>query len=167
MRRFLILTVSALSLLGCSRSATQTTLPLLPATEVVQSPAVPGSQATTTSTTSTTVPLEQLLAGVDVAALLRACWPGGSISGAPKIRACQRLAELEPVPRGPYCGSLFRLGADGSFDSNILIRSLMLKDGTLWAHAGCGIVADSDPQAEAEEMGWKIQPLLDALVPAP
>jgi para-aminobenzoate synthetase component 1 len=109
----------------------------------------------------------QLLAGVDVAALLRACWPGGSISGAPKIRACQRLAELEPVPRGPYCGSLFRLGSDGSFDSNILIRSLMLKDGTLWAHAGCGIVADSDPQAEAEEMGWKIQPLLDALVPAP
>ena len=105
----------------------------------------------------------QLRQGVGLADLLRACWPGGSISGAPKIRACQRLAELEPVARGPYCGSLFRLGSDGSFDSNILIRSLMLKDSSLRAHAGCGIVADSDPAAEADEMGWKIQPLLDAL----
>ena len=97
------------------------------------------------------------------AALLRACWPGGSISGAPKIRACQRLGELEPVPRGPYCGSLFRLGSDGSLDSNIIIRSLMLKDRTLRAHAGCGIVADSDPAAEAAELGWKLDPLLQAL----
>jgi para-aminobenzoate synthetase component 1 len=97
------------------------------------------------------------------AALLRACWPGGSISGAPKIRACQRLGELEPVPRGPYCGSLFRLGGDGSLDSNIVIRSLMLKDRTLRAHAGCGIVADSDPAAEAAELGWKLNPLLQAL----
>ena len=97
------------------------------------------------------------------AALLRACWPGGSISGAPKIRACQRLGELEPVPRGPYCGSLFRLGGDGSLDSNIIIRSLMLKDRILRAHAGCGIVADSDPAAEAAELGWKLDPLLQAL----
>ncbi|MEB3234796.1 MAG: anthranilate synthase component I family protein [Cyanobacteriota bacterium] len=98
-----------------------------------------------------------------IAGLLRACWPGGSISGAPKIRACQRLAELEPVARGPYCGSLFRLGRDGRFDSNIIIRSLMLKEHLLRAHAGCGIVADSDPTGEAEEMGWKLQPLLTAL----
>ncbi len=97
------------------------------------------------------------------ASLLRACWPGGSISGAPKVRACRRLNGLEPLPRGPYCGSLFRLGGDGSLDSNIVIRSLMLKDRTLWAHAGCGIVADSQPQAEAAEMGWKIEPLLAAL----
>ena len=109
----------------------------------------------------------QLRPGVGVAELLRACWPGGSITGAPKIRACQRLAQLEPVARGPYCGSLFRLGSDGSFDSNILIRSLMLNNGSLRAHAGCGIVADSDPDAEADEMGWKIQPLLDALAPTP
>jgi para-aminobenzoate synthetase component 1 len=95
--------------------------------------------------------------------LLRACWPGGSISGAPKLRACRRLDELEPVPRGPYCGSLFRLGRDGSFDSSILIRSLMLRGTLLRAHAGCGIVADSDPAAEAEELGWKLQPLLEAL----
>ena len=101
--------------------------------------------------------------GQGVVDLLRATWPGGSITGAPKIRACQRLAELEPVARGPYCGSLFWLGADGSFDSNILIRSVLIKERRLRVHAGCGIVTDSDPAAEAEEMGWKLQPLLEAL----
>jgi para-aminobenzoate synthetase component 1 len=95
--------------------------------------------------------------------LLRACWPGGSISGAPKVRACRRLDQLEPVPRGPYCGSLFHLGADGRFDSSILIRSVMVKGRRLRVHAGGGIVADSDPSGEAEEMGWKIRPLLEAL----
>ena len=79
------------------------------------------------------------------------------------MRACQRLAELEPVPRGPYCGSLFRVAPDGSFDSSILIRSAFIKGRTIRAHAGCGIVADSDPQGEAEELGWKLQPLLEAL----
>ena len=95
--------------------------------------------------------------------LLRACWPGGSISGAPKLRACQRLAQLEPVPRGPYCGSLLRRDWDGSVDSSILIRTLLLKDRELRLQAGCGIVADSDPQAEAEELGWKLHPLREAL----
>jgi len=95
--------------------------------------------------------------------LLRACWPGGSITGAPKVRACQRLNELEPLARGPYCGSLFRLGPGRRFDSNILIRSVLIKDRRLRVHAGCGIVADSDPTREAEEMGWKIKPLLEAL----
>ena len=95
--------------------------------------------------------------------LLQACWPGGSISGAPKLRACQRLAELEPTPRGPYCGSLLRLDWDNRLDSSILIRSLMLKGSTLRAHAGCGIVADSNPQNEAEELSWKLLPLLQAL----
>jgi para-aminobenzoate synthetase component 1 len=105
----------------------------------------------------------QLRPGADVVDLLRACWPGGSICGAPKVRACQRLHELEPVPRGPYCGSLFHLGADGQFDSNILIRSLMVRGSQLRVHAGGGIVADSDPAAEAAEMGWKLLPLLEAL----
>ena len=95
--------------------------------------------------------------------VLRACWPGGSITGAPKVRACQRLNALEPVARGPYCGSLLRLDWDGSFDSSILIRTLMVKGQRLRLHAGCGIVADSDPQGEAVEMGWKIRPLLEAL----
>ncbi len=111
----------------------------------------------------TSVVTGRLAAGRTVVDLLRACWPGGSISGAPKLRACRRLDELEPVPRGPYCGSLFHLGADGSFDSSILIRTLMLKDRRLRLHAGGGIVADSDPAGEAVEMGWKIRPLLEAL----
>jgi para-aminobenzoate synthetase component 1 len=95
--------------------------------------------------------------------LLRACWPGGSISGAPKLRACPRLDGLEPVPRGPYCGSLFHLREDGGFDSSILIRTVLVKGRRLRVHAGGGIVADSDPEGEAVEMGWKIQPLLEAL----
>ncbi|MEB3349274.1 MAG: anthranilate synthase component I family protein [Cyanobacteriota bacterium] len=111
----------------------------------------------------TSVVTGRLRPGLGVVDLLRACWPGGSITGAPKVRACQRLSELEPVPRGPYCGSLFHLGADGSFDSSILIRTLLLRGQRLRAHAGGGIVTDSDPAAEAEEMGWKIRPLLEAL----
>ena len=105
----------------------------------------------------------QLLAGLSWVDLLEASWPGGSISGAPKLRACQRLHELEPTSRGPYCGSLLRVDWDGSFDSNILIRSLLRQGDTLRAHAGCGIVADSDPLGEAEELMWKLQPLLEAL----
>ena len=111
----------------------------------------------------TSVVTGQLAQGRDLVDLLRACWPGGSISGAPKVRACTRLHALEPVPRGPYCGSLFHLRADGGFDSSILIRSVMVSGCRLRVHAGGGIVADSDPQAEAEEMGWKIRPLLEAL----
>jgi len=111
----------------------------------------------------TSVVTGQLRPGSTWVDLLRACWPGGSISGAPKLRACQRLAELEPVARGPYCGSLLRRDWDGSFDSSILIRSLLLHGQRLRCHGGCGIVADSDPQAEAEELGWKLHPLLEAL----
>jgi para-aminobenzoate synthetase component 1 len=67
------------------------------------------------------------------------------------------------VARGPYCGSLFRLQGRHNLDSSILIRSLFVQARSLRVHAGCGIVADSDPQAEAEELGWKLQPLLRAL----
>ena len=111
----------------------------------------------------TSVVQGQLRPDLGPAELLRACWPGGSITGAPKIRACQRLNQLEPVPRGPYCGSLFRLDGRGGLDSNILIRSLFVQQGCLRLQAGCGIVADSDPEAEAEELGWKLRPLLEAL----
>ncbi len=111
----------------------------------------------------TSVVTGQLVPGRSWVDLLRASWPGGSITGAPKVRACQRLGELEPVARGPYCGALLRLDWDGSFDSNILIRTLLMQGAQLRLHAGCGIVADSDPAAEAEELGWKLQPLLRAL----
>jgi para-aminobenzoate synthetase component 1 len=95
--------------------------------------------------------------------LLRAAWPPGSISGAPKIRACRRLSELEPCARGPYCGSFLLLDGDGGLDSNVLIRTVMVRGDTIRAHAGCGIVADSDPAAETRELGWKLDPLLEAL----
>jgi para-aminobenzoate synthetase component 1 len=111
----------------------------------------------------TSVVTGQLAPGHGVTDLLRACWPGGSISGAPKLRAIRRLAALEPVPRGPYCGSLFHLDAEGGFDSSILIRSVIVKGRRLRIQAGGGIVADSDPSGEAAEMGWKIKPLLEAL----
>ena len=111
----------------------------------------------------TSVVTGELREGCSWVDLLRACWPGGSISGAPKLRACQRLAELEPVARGPYCGSLLRRHWDGSVDSSILIRTLLLKERALRLQAGCGIVTDSDPQAEAEELGWKLHPLQAAL----
>ncbi len=95
--------------------------------------------------------------------LLEASWPGGSISGAPKLRACQRLYELEAIARGPYCGSMININWNGTFDSNILIRSVLLKGKTLRANAGCGIVADSNSKSEAEELNWKLMPVLEAL----
>ena len=111
----------------------------------------------------TSVVSGQLRDGLSWVDLLEASWPGGSISGAPKLRACQRLQELEPQGRGPYCGSLLTLNWDGRFDSNILIRTVLRKNNELRVHAGCGIVADSDPQAEADELDWKLLPLLEAL----
>ena len=111
----------------------------------------------------TSVVSGQLRDGASWVDLLEASWPGGSITGAPKLRACQRLAELETSPRGPYCGSLLHIDWDGRFDSNILIRTVLRKDDQLRVHAGCGIVADSDPEAEADELDWKLLPILEAL----
>ena len=95
--------------------------------------------------------------------LLMACWPGGSITGAPKIRSCQRLFELEGFERGPYCGSFIKIDWNGEFDSNILIRSFILKNKTIKIYAGCGIVNDSNPHEENEEMKWKLLPLINSL----
>ena len=87
--------------------------------------------------------------------LLRATFPGGSISGAPKIRARQILDELEGSPRGFFTGVLCWLGDDGSFDSSILIRTLVFADGQVHLGAGGGIVADSDPEQEWHESNLK------------
>jgi len=95
--------------------------------------------------------------------ILKACWPGGSITGAPKVRACQRIYELEGFERGPYCGSFLKLDWNGELDSNILIRSFILKKKKIKIFAGCGIVNDSIPSKENEELNWKILPLIDAL----
>ena len=95
--------------------------------------------------------------------LLIAAFPGGSVTGAPKIRALEIIRELEPAQRGPYCGALAWIGFDGAMDSSIVIRSLWLADGMAVAQAGGGIVADSDPSAEYEETMVKAAPLLAAL----
>jgi para-aminobenzoate synthetase component 1 len=82
---------------------------------------------------------------------LEACFPGGSITGAPKVRAMQIIDELEPVARGPYTGCAGYLGFNRESQLSILIRASILHDGMAWHHAGAGIVADSDPAAEYEE----------------
>ena len=95
--------------------------------------------------------------------LIEACWPGGSITGAPKVRACQRIYELEGFARGPYCGSFLKINWNGELDSNILIRSFILKNKNIKIYAGCGIVNDSIPCEENDELNWKLLPLIDSL----
>ncbi len=97
--------------------------------------------------------------------LWRAVFPGGSITGAPKVRAMEIIAELEPTVRGPYCGSLFYVGYDGSCDSSILIRTFVCRHGWVACGVGGGIVADSDPAAEYEETLHKAAGMLRALGP--
>jgi para-aminobenzoate synthetase component 1 len=105
----------------------------------------------------------RLRQGADAVDLLRATFPGGSITGAPKIRAIEIIAELEPTRRGPYCGALVWLGLDGSMDSAITIRTFAIKGRTVTFQAGGGIVADSDPAAEYEETLDKARALINAL----
>ena len=95
---------------------------------------------------------------------LRHGFPGGSITGAPKIRAMQIIDELEPAARSVFCGSLGYIGCDGRMDTNITIRTLLACRGELYAWAGGGIVADSDCAEEFEETRSKIEPLLRALM---
>jgi para-aminobenzoate synthetase component 1 len=95
--------------------------------------------------------------------LLRAAFPGGSVTGAPKVRAMEIIAELEPVARGPYCGSLGYIGCDGSMDSSILIRTFTVGKGWVQFPAGGGIVADSTPEGELAETLHKAEGLLRAL----
>jgi anthranilate synthase component 1 len=91
---------------------------------------------------------------------LRAVFPGGTITGCPKFRCMQIIAELEGEGRGAYTGSLGLLGRDGSMDLNILIRTMTLAGRALEFRAGAGIVADSDPERELEECRAKARGLL-------
>ncbi len=93
----------------------------------------------------------QLRPGLGLAEILRATFPGGSITGAPKLRAMEIIDELEPASRGPYTGASGWLGAAGDFDLAIAIRTALLEDETLTLWVGGGIVADSSPEAELEE----------------
>jgi para-aminobenzoate synthetase component I len=104
-----------------------------------------------------------LAAGKGPLDLLRASFPGGSITGAPKVRAMEIIAELEPTARGAYCGALGYLGFDGAMDTSILIRTVTASRGWWQAAVGGGIVAQSDPAREYEETWHKATGLLRAL----
>ncbi|WP_144821895.1 aminodeoxychorismate synthase component I [Marinobacter piscensis] len=115
----------------------------------------------------------ELAEGVSPLQALFDAFPGGSITGAPKIRAMEIIHELEPHWRGPYCGSVFYYGLDGRLDSNIAIRTLLcerdntdasgVEHGTIRCWGGGGIVADSEPEAEYQETLTKVKPLMDFL----
>ena len=95
--------------------------------------------------------------------LLRACFPGGSITGAPKVRAMEIIEELEPQRRNAYCGSIGYISACGTMDTNITIRTLITENGRIYCSAGGGIVADSQEQAEYQETFDKVGRILPQL----
>ena len=98
--------------------------------------------------------------GLGAVDLLRATFPGGSVTGAPKIRAMQIITELEQTARGPYCGCLGYIGFDGTMDTNLLIRTFTIGKGWMQFPVGGGIVADSDPNNEYAETWHKAEGLL-------
>ncbi|WP_028694394.1 aminodeoxychorismate synthase component I [Pseudomonas cremoricolorata] len=105
----------------------------------------------------------RLAAGRDAFDLIAGSFPGGSITGAPKIRAMQIIDELEPTRRALYCGSLLYVDVRGEMDSSIAIRSLLIKDGQVCCWGGGAVVADSQWQAEYEESIAKVRILLETL----
>jgi anthranilate synthase component 1 len=94
---------------------------------------------------------------------LRACFPAGTVSGAPKIRAMEIISELEPDKRGPYAGAVGYFSFSGNLDTAITIRTIVMVAGTAYVQAGSGIVADSVPEREYEESMNKAQALIKAI----
>ncbi len=105
----------------------------------------------------------ELMPGRTAVDLLRGCFPGGSITGAPKVRAMQIIEALEPHRRSIYCGAIGYIGYDGNMNTNIAIRTLLNSGGSLYAWAGGGIVADSDEAAEYQECLDKASGLLEVI----
>jgi para-aminobenzoate synthetase component 1 len=105
----------------------------------------------------------RLAPGQDALSLLRGAFPGGSITGAPKIRAMEVIEELEGERRGIYCGAIGYLGFDGSMDTNIAIRTAVFARRRLWFWAGGGLVADSQLASESNEIQVKAQAWLDVV----
>lgn len=105
----------------------------------------------------------RLREGIRPLDLLRAAFPGGSVTGAPKVRAMEIIAELEPTVRGPYCGALGYVGFDGTMDTNILIRTITAGRGWWQMQVGGGIVAQSEPRGEYDESWHKAEGLLRAV----
>jgi para-aminobenzoate synthetase component I len=104
----------------------------------------------------------ELRNGVSSVDLVKAVFPGGSITGAPKVRAMEVIAELEAAPRGVYCGSMGYFGFNGACDFNIGIRTLQVADGAMRMQGGGGITARSDAAAEYEESLLKVQRMIEA-----
>jgi len=107
--------------------------------------------------------LGELNPGVSATELLRATFPGGSITGAPKVRAMEIIAELEPTERGLYCGSIGYISHSGPMDTNIAIRTCVVRNGRIYFSGGGGIVADSDPEHEYRETLHKVQGIVRTL----
>jgi len=105
----------------------------------------------------------RLLRGCTAFDLVKATFPAGTVSGAPKIRAMQIISELEQTRRGCYAGAIGYFGFDGNIDSCIALRCAVLKNGTAYVQAGAGIVADSNPAAEYEETVNKARAMAKAL----
>jgi para-aminobenzoate synthetase component 1 len=109
----------------------------------------------------------RLAPGRDALDLLRATFPGGSITGAPKLRAMEIITELEPSARGVYCGSIGYLSVTGALDTSIAIRTVVARGGRLYFSAGGGIIADSDPEQEYRETLDKARGIIDVLEAVP
>jgi anthranilate synthase component 1 len=109
----------------------------------------------------------KLRAGISPGDVIRAVFPGGTITGCPKVRCMEIIAELENEARGPYTGSMGYLSHDGHMDLNILIRGIVIENGTAAVRAGAGIVIDSIPERELEETRAKAAGMLRALDTTP
>src|SRR5690606_14939835 len=105
----------------------------------------------------------QLREGLDAFDALKACLPAGTVSGAPKVRAMQIIDEIEPHRRGPYGGAVGYFDYRGNMDTCIALRTMVIKDGIVHVQAGCGVVADSDPDAEYEETVNKAKAMIKAI----
>lgn len=105
----------------------------------------------------------RMAAGKDCFDVIRAAFPGGTITGVPKVRCMEIIDELEPVTRGPYTGSIGYISFTGDIDLNIVIRTFVIKDGVAYVQAGGGIVADSDPEREYHETLHKAEALIKTL----
>jgi anthranilate synthase component 1 len=99
----------------------------------------------------------------DIYELIRACFPAGTVTGAPKIRAMEIIDELENIRRGPYAGLVGYFSFSGNLDSCITIRTIITKKNTAYIQAGAGIVADSVPQKEYQETENKAKAMLKAI----
>ena len=104
-----------------------------------------------------------LAEGLDAFDVLRACFPAGTVTGAPKVRAMEIIEELEPVRRGPYAGAVGYFGFSGNMDTCITIRTIVFSEGMAYVQAGAGIVADSDPAHEYQETLNKAEGMLRAI----